>query len=253
MPDCVGFQGLTIIYAAPADVWDPRRRAMRLAMLSSHEMARFLRLRSVADRDLFLASHVLVREALSTRADVEPADWQFEAGPHGRPEIAAPESDLRFSLSHTRGLAACVVSGGCEVGIDVEDASRRWSAGLAERVLSDSERHDLLTAPGGEQQTRFLEYWTLKEAYLKARGIGLACSLQEISFYRRDARWHVEFAAGADDDPRRWRFESWLVDPVHQAALAVTIDNVPGEPHPCDEHERPHPVARAHVPRRLGA
>jgi 4'-phosphopantetheinyl transferase len=216
-------------FATPAEVRDPLRRARLLAALSAEEMTRLGRLQSQAKRDLFLVAHGLLRQSLSIHCRVAPEAVRFRVGPHGRPEIT-PLSDLRFSLSHTRGLAACAVAVGAEIGIDIEDTSRQRSARLADRFFSARERRDLEVLSIPDRQARFYEYWTLKEAYLKARGVGLTLPLDAFSFFEDAAgRWRIEFDSGIKDDPGRWRFASWRIGRRHQAALAMALDASPDE------------------------
>jgi len=223
-----------IIFATPDELSDRARRAGLLAILPTEEKTRLSRLHIQARRDLFLLAHGVLRESLSIHSHVEPAEWRFHCGPHGRPEIT-PSFHLRFSLSHTRGLAACAVTVGGDIGIDVEDTSRCWSAGLAQRYFAVKERRDLQALPAADQRFRFFEYWTLKEAYLKARGVGLALPLDAFSFSRcTDNRWQIEFDSTVDDDARRWRFESWRVGGLHQAALAMASNESPIAPQAAD-------------------
>lgn len=153
-------------------------RQGHLALLDTGELARYRRLRFADDRRLYLAAHVLVRRALSLYAAVEPAAWRFAARTHGRPEIAAPALPvrLRFNLSHTAGLAACVVSVDSDCGVDVEClAARRNLPGIAARVFAGPERRDLEAREGSADYVdRFYTYWTLREAWYKALGTGLA-------------------------------------------------------------------------------
>lgn len=220
-----------ITFATPAELADSARRDRFLAMLSSEEKARLSRLQSESKRDLFLLAHGLLRTSLSEHADVTPDEWQFATGAHGRPEIAAPQSPLRFNLSHTSGLAVCAVSSGCEVGIDVEDISRQHDPELARRFFSPREQRDLQGLAGSDQRVRFYQYWTLKEAYLKARGLGLSIPLEAFSFYRDgDGEWRIEVAATIDDDSGRWTFRSWRIGATHQSALALTMKELPSQP-----------------------
>jgi phosphopantetheinyl transferase len=76
------FPWLSITCASPAELSDSGRRGALLAMLSADEIARHGRMCLQANRDLFLSSHGLLRESLSTRAGVPPAEWQFTAGPY---------------------------------------------------------------------------------------------------------------------------------------------------------------------------
>ena len=90
--------------------------------------------------------------------------------------------DLRFNLSHTDGLIACAVTIGREVGVDVEHIQRRLTHDVAGRFFAPREVDDLKALPEDEQQRVFFDYWTLKEAYIKARGFGLALPLGDFAF-----------------------------------------------------------------------
>lgn len=172
---------------------------------------------------------MLVRTTLSRYAEVAPADWRFTASEHGRPEIA-PRPDvppLRFSLAHTEGLVALAVTLHCEVGIDVEPRSRRPSVHeIARRFFSRPEAAALEALPTDQQADAFLEYWTLKEAYVKATGLGLRAPLDRFSFARTSPPT-ITFAAGLDDDPSAWQFARLDLGPDHAAALAVRRPDPP--------------------------
>src|SRR6266487_2686855 len=100
-------------------------------MLESDEQARADRFHFARDREVFVAAHALKRKLLSWAGDLPPADWRFIVGRWGKPRIAPAlgQPRLHFSLSHTRGLAACAVSLDHEIGLDVE-ASDRAGDGL---------------------------------------------------------------------------------------------------------------------------
>jgi len=142
--------------------------------LSSEELARCARLRRAADRQHFLLAHALLRHSLSRYTGRAPGAWRFEGGPHGRPELVEePHAQaLRFNLSHTRGLVACIVSYQSECGIDVEHLGRRLDPlRLARRFFAAGEVASLEAATTPNQSRLFYQLWTLKEAYLKARGL----------------------------------------------------------------------------------
>ena len=71
-----------------------------------------------------------------------------------------------------------------EVGIDVERFDRRCDMeAIARRYFSALEIQELMSLGMGDRPARFLEYWTLKEAYVKARGLGLSIPLDSFYFY----------------------------------------------------------------------
>src|SRR5690606_33310169 len=101
------------------------------------------------------------------------------------PDLAPGQTDvpLVFNLSHTDGLIACAVSRGREVGVDVEWLDRRGGdIDVADRFFSRYEVQALYAQPPERRRDRFFRYWTLKESYIKARGMGLALPLDRFSF-----------------------------------------------------------------------
>jgi 4'-phosphopantetheinyl transferase len=210
-------------YVRTDAVADPALLSAFEASLCAEERRRWQRFSFEEGRRQFLVSHGFLRAVLSRYAAVAPADWRFTAAGHGKPEVAPPgPAWLRFNLTHTRGLAACAVASGREVGVDAEDWHRQGrgvSAELVRRCLSPGERAHLGGLPEAERQRTFFDYWTLKEAYLKARGLGLALPLEEITF-----RWPpvvVSFGPGIGDAEAAWQFERREVGERHKIAVAV--------------------------------
>jgi 4'-phosphopantetheinyl transferase len=201
-----------------------RHEAYR-ALLSKDEEERMARLVFERDRRRFLLTRALVRTMLSRYAGVPPARWSFIANVHGRPEILdrpAGVPDLRFNLSHTEGLIACAVTIGREVGIDVEHVGRRLTHDVAGRFFAPSEVRDLDALPADEQPRVFFDYWTLKEAYIKARGFGLALPLGDFAFkLSPPAPPAITIEPSLNDDASTWQFFQDWPTPQHRLGLAV--------------------------------
>jgi len=161
-----------------------------------------------------IVSRWLLRTVLSRYAPVAPSAWRFERTPGGRPEIAEPAgTGLRFNLSHTREAVACAVTLDTAIGVDIESLSRDVDVDeLAPSVCSPEEIERLHAADPQERVRRFLELWTLKEAHLKARGVGLAGSPKE---------------SGPDATKGDWCFSSVEIDDDHLLALAVERRSAP--------------------------
>ena len=198
------------------------------ALLSKDEAERMARLLFERDRRRFLLTRALVRTMLSRYAAVAPAGWAFIANVHGRPEILdRPRGvpDLRFNLSHTEGLIACAVTIGREVGVDVEHIQRRLTHDVAARFFAPREVTALKALAADEQAKAFFDYWTLKEAYIKARGFGLALPLGDFAFtLAPPAMPAITFEPTLDDDPATWQFAQDWPTPVHRLGLAVRRD-----------------------------
>jgi 4'-phosphopantetheinyl transferase len=226
----LGPRDVHVWLAVPEQIRDAPLLARYLALLSDDERERAARFRFDEHRHQFCVAHALVRTALSRYARVEPGAWRFSVGERGRPEIVAAPGvpPLRFNLSHAGGLVACAVALARDVGVDVEDATRRADIdAIARRYFSPSERSDL--ARPGSGRDRFFELWTLKEAYLKARGIGIAAGLEKISFaLDAGAPIRIRLDPGFDDDdPASWQFA--LHRPTARHVLSVAVRRC-GEP-----------------------
>jgi 4'-phosphopantetheinyl transferase len=194
------------------------------ALLDEGERARHQRFRFERHRRQFLVSHALVRVTLSRYAPVAPEAWSFVASEFGRPEVLADGgARLRFNLSHTDGLVLCAVTVGADVGADVEDSERPGeNVGLADHCFAPSEAAALRALPVPLQRERFFTYWTLKEAYLKARGAGLSLPLAHFAFHLTPGEApRISFDARLPDEPEAWRFVPLRPSARHLGALAV--------------------------------
>jgi 4'-phosphopantetheinyl transferase len=192
--------------------------------LTDDELARAARFFQAADTARFVIGRTLARTLLSRYAPVAPRDWPLVIDAHGRPELAhrppgAP--DLRFNVSHTNGLVACAVTVGREVGVDVEHTTRNLLHDIAERFFSPREVADLRARPEAEQAIAFFDYWTLKESYIKARGLGLALPLRQFSFLLHQPTPTIAFAPELHDDPATWQFAQFWPTAHHRMAVAV--------------------------------
>jgi 4'-phosphopantetheinyl transferase len=202
-----------------------------LAMLSQDERTRAGRFLLERHRRQFVIAHGLVRTALSRHVPaVSPDAWSFVTNRYGRPFIAGPqtESPLFFSLSHTDGCVACVVSVNECVGVDVEATDRKCAhREIAEFVFSPEEVGALCALPPAELIDRFFDYWTLKEAYIKARGMGLHLPLDQFTMViGPGGAVGISFAPGFDDTATRWTLTQ--ASPSSRIRLAVADGSGPG-------------------------
>ncbi len=211
--------------AVPEDVTDTSARDHCASLLSAAETERMERFHFETDRHTYLIAHALVRTALSRYAPVPPTAWEFDIGQYGRPDIRPGQCDapLRFNLSHTRGLVAVAVSLDRDIGVDVEHVRpRALSLDVADRYFAPTEVTALRAQPAGAQRDRFFTYWTLKESYIKARGMGLALPLDQFAFdVDSGADIGIAFDPRLDDDPATWWFHASRVSADHRLAVAA--------------------------------
>lgn len=214
----------------PDDVTDPGLLQAYRSLLSADERARYERFHFDRDRHHYLVSHALLRKALSAYVDVGPSAWRFSRNQHGRPEISGPgiTPDLRFNLSHTTGLVACVVALELACGIDVERLSQRGNPmAIAEKMFADSEQQALKRLDGQPFLDRFFSFWTLREAYCKALGVGIANSKRNYCFAEQgNGQWAIRFDAASDEENQHWQFVLGKPTTEHLLAVAVRAADV---------------------------
>lgn len=220
------------------------------SILSDNERERNDRYIFEKDRRLGLISRALARWTLSQYRDIEPAAWEFVENRYGRPELAATfsansslagarkqlrsfsvvtgqcyqDAPLRFNLTHTEGLVACAVTEACDTGVDAENVARRpfdWLT-IAQRNFAPREVEQIQALPVQAQKAAFFEFWTLKEAYIKACGMGLSLPLDAFAFeLQPGSRPSISFEPPLYEDPYAWQFASFSPTADHKLAVAV--------------------------------
>jgi 4'-phosphopantetheinyl transferase len=166
---------------------------------SAAELARAEAMASPTRRQRFLARRWMARSLLAR-------------------ETAGGSRPVCWSASRSAGLAAVAISDQ-RLGLDLERSHerRRWEW-IARRFFSEDERRAVAGSP-----SRFLEFWTLKEAYLKALGRGLPGGLRALectSLSLAAEDWSTSAAHPG------WRFRNLDLAPGFVAAIAV--EGAPG-------------------------
>jgi 4'-phosphopantetheinyl transferase len=214
------------------DISDASLHAEYRALLTEEERGKEFRFYFPDDQRRYLVTRAMVRTVLSRYLTVHPADWRFTNNEYGRPAIAnlsQAECGLRFNISHTRGLIALGVTQHRELGVDVENVrTRDVGLEIADRFFAPAEVAELSTVPKDRQQDRFFEYWTFKESYIKARGMGLSIPLGQFSFhYPHERAVHIAIEPQLGDDASRWGF--WQYRPTAEHLLAVCAERSEGD------------------------
>lgn len=175
------------------------------------------------DRLMHLLSRALMRTVLASYLGCDSADVRFSANVHGKPLLLAEDcpSRLHFNLTHKAGTVALAVSGGREVGIDIEERHRVVEyLPLAERFFSADEARHLQRLAPEQRGEAFFAIWTLKEAFVKGIGRGLTFPLDAFCFDLEIDRF-VRFRPLADFVSPDWRFTQFELGERHRGALAV--------------------------------
>ena len=210
-------------YADQSEFNGKELESLFLHWLDSGEYDRYQRYYFDRHRNRLLLSRMLIRSVLSRYSDVAPTSWRFHENPHGKPTIDPAQQNypLYFNISHS-GDRIVLATGRHEfLGVDIEcnDKSRRILQ-IANRYFSKDELEALQVLPATQQLTRFYDLWTLKEAYIKARGLGLSIPLRRCSFdFLAHQRLSVGFDSELADDPASWQF--WQIDTKGSFTLSL--------------------------------
>jgi 4'-phosphopantetheinyl transferase len=150
--------------------------------LSGDELARSERFHFEKDRKRFIAARGILRRILGSYLNKRPGKICFEYGPHGKPVLAhdAGDDDICFNLSHSGSLALYAVTLRKKIGIDIENIRDYISVGqVAGQFFSQKEISSLEKIDINKRSELFFQYWTRKEAFLKARGEGISFPMDQ--------------------------------------------------------------------------
>jgi 4'-phosphopantetheinyl transferase len=187
------------------------------SLLSDDERLRAGRFHSPIDRRRYSVRRGALRELLARHLGCEPSDVSITENAFGKPRVEG--ADVRFSLSHSHGLALYAFARGLEIGCDIEWQDPRFATSkTAELCLSGLELESLRSLPESRRIQAFFHYWTCKEAYLKARGVGLAFPPQAITVSGGGAPC---FIALPDDEPAEWSLTHLELPTGYAGALAL--------------------------------
>jgi 4'-phosphopantetheinyl transferase len=198
-------------------------------LLNATEKEQELRFYFASDRRRYLITRALLRTVLSRYISIHPKEWIFSTNAYGRPEIVnaqATDAGLSFNISHTHSLIVLGLTRERALGVDVERVDgREVSIDIADRFFAPQEVAVLSAAPPHQQQYRFFEYWTFKEAYIKARGMGLSLPLDKFSFhYPNDRAVEIAIHPALGDESARWQF--WQFRPTPEYLVAICAERV---------------------------
>lgn len=191
------------------------------SVLSRDEIQRAAKFHFPRDRNRFILAHRTLREILARYLDGEPGQLVFSTNEYGKPSLAG--NSIQFNLSHSGSIALLAVSPHYKVGIDVElERPQVEIESLGRRFFSPSEYSELMSLPGEQRAAAFFRYWSLKEAYIKAHGLGLSLPLDSFDVSLLPTRSGFLKATRPEaDEAARWTLSSLDVHPGYSAAVAV--------------------------------
>ena len=174
------------------------------------------------DRHRFILTRAMIRTLLGLYLELNPRYISFEYNQFGRPFVSPQQNiaGLDFNISHSGNLIVAAFFANGQIGVDVENLYKKRRLEVAKDFFSPAEVKELFQQPKEKQLNHFLNFWTLKEAYIKAKGMGLTLPLHTFGFCLRDSA--VQFCdytgeQAADD----WLFQILQYAEEYQLALAA--------------------------------
>ena len=193
-------------------------------VLSSDERERADRFHFEMDQKRCVIGRGVLRSLLGQILHIPAAQLRFECDDFGKPCLIAGQGlPMQFNISHSGDLVLIAIAKGRAVGVDVEKIRADLdSDSIAARFFSANECKELASLAGPERCQAFFTCWTRKEAYLKARGVGLSLPLDrfDVSFLPNE---EPRLLATRDDpfEARQWRLQAVDLGSDYAAALAA--------------------------------
>ncbi|MFZ4763319.1 MAG: 4'-phosphopantetheinyl transferase family protein [Roseimicrobium sp.] len=207
-------RGLEDVWQSDAVILTPEERAHYHAALK-HPRTHAMAVRSRAE----------LRRMLARETGLPPHQVPILCDTHGKPCCPHPGvADLDFSVSHTEECAIIALGEAAGIGVDVEQVLEKEPAGeYLDIVFNEDEFRAWATLTPEQRRLSFTQAWTIKEAVLKALGMGLDGDTHSVSvtFDADGHAWPVL--------PPEWVFERIAFCPRYAASFVAWM---PGEDRP---------------------
>lgn len=192
-------------------------------LLSPAEQQRALRFKFDLHRNRFIAAKGSLRLLLGEYLGIAPEIICFSTNTHGKPFLTKQsDKPLYFNASDSQDLALFALSHQEWIGVDLEfirDSSD--SLAIAQRFFSDHEYQYLLQLPATQQQTAFFKIWTLKEAFIKALGLGLSFPLKDFDVAIDNDKAYMAGIRADNLEKDDWSLSSFNISPEFTGAFAI--------------------------------
>ena len=212
------------VWRASLDLAASRIQSLKQT-LSLDEREKVERFYFQKDRRRFVITRGLLRMILSLYLEIEPSQLRFDYDIYGKPALARESggAELCFNLSHSHGIALYAVTRNREIGVDIELVRAEVEIQqIAERFFSPQECATLCALPSNMQAEAFFACWTRKEAYIKARGEGLAFPLNQFDVSLAPGEPAALLSTKGDpQEASHWSLHELDPGPGYVAALAV--------------------------------
>ncbi|MSP69575.1 MAG: 4'-phosphopantetheinyl transferase superfamily protein [Bacteroidetes bacterium] len=188
--------------------------------LSVKEKEKVSRLLKIDDRDLFIVSRCILKSIISKYINTRKNEVEISYTSFGKPYIEGA-SNLHFSVAHTKEIFVIAVSREYATGIDVEHIEREINYEKLSSLLFTPKELELFSKSIPKQQI-FINSWTRKEAFCKAKGIGLSFPLDQLEISSLEGGKLEMLAAKWDkEENENWFIKNFDLPNNYRGAIAV--------------------------------
>lgn len=217
--------GTVHLWYATLDALRPRMEALR-ELLDPVEQERMARFRFEHDRERFVLGHGWLRELLGAYLKRDGSLVRMARGPFGKPYLE--RKDLRFNMSDTKDAILIGFASGVEIGVDIETMARTVDHDAVSKHYFTPAEIRVIESAGAQALQRFLEFWTRKEAVLKASGVGIMEDLRALRVDGAVNKLTITHEAFGRMAAPEYHVHTWNAHTGHLISLAASspIENV---------------------------
>ncbi|MFJ8438882.1 4'-phosphopantetheinyl transferase family protein [Kitasatospora griseola] len=218
--------GVALVYSRLADWPAPPGGEDELRRLLGRDWARYRELAGRPNADRFRATRLLLKHVAATAVGAHPHELELAYGLTGRLYVRGCDQ-IDLNLSHTKDVALVGITSLGLIGVDLEHEDRRvHGTGIEPVMCTPDELRRLAAAPESERNLQLLRRWTLKEAYTKALGQGLAFRFSHFGFDLPDSCGRARLLRPEGDpvDEHWWTFHTQRFADGLLAGAAVRDD-----------------------------
>ena len=193
-------------------------------ILAEDEQVKANRFRFPEHQRRYIAARGILRKLISSYSNISADSVQFDYNSHGKPKITEflNNQNLQFNVSHSEELALYGITRDRRIGIDLEYLREMNDVvQIAQRFFAPRESAVIASLHGDEQKRVFFQFWTAKEAYLKAIGSGLAGGLDKVEISLEKQAVTLLSVSETSENAANWSLDRFIPD-LNYVATVVT-------------------------------
>ena len=209
------------IWRASLDLSKPLPENL-LGTLSADELSRASRFRFEKDQRRFIGARGILRQILGAYLQKLPHSLQFLYGTNGKPVLANNDT-FQFNLSHSENMVLYAITHNRNIGIDLERIREDVAIEqISSRFFSEAEIVSMQQLTESKRNELFFQYWTRKEALIKATGVGLSVPIEtfDVSGVNGSILSPIPLPGDHGEKPQ-WYLQDLLPGPGYTAAIVV--------------------------------